>query len=469
MRRGLGWLSPSTLAGRTVLTLLAALLVLHLGSVWLLERGVRDAIDQAREDHVADHAAMAARVVGGLPEEVREAAARALSTPTFQAAWDRSPVAEPMDEVALAPLKARLVQHAPDLANVHLQLGLTLPRDGGPGRVHGAMRLADGSWVSFVASAPNLAPVPTDASLASHSAMALGIVLASLLVVRRITNPLRHLAKAADAFGKGASPVPLPESGPLEVREAARTFNAMQARIHRLVADRTQALAAVSHDLRSPIQRLRLRAGFLDDLEAQRAIDADLDEMEGMIESTLAYLRGETESEEPRQADLAAILTTLVDDASDRGAAAAYAGPDRLAMRLRPVAIKRALANLVDNAVKHGGGARVALEERPGSVTVRVEDDGPGIPEAALETVFEPFRRLDASRNRGTGGTGLGLAIARQVVTAHGGSVALANRPGGGLVATVRLPRAPVAGREGAASIGEGTLPPVALPGERQA
>ncbi|SDD49032.1 ATP-binding protein [Belnapia rosea] len=243
----------------------------------------------------------------------------------------------------------------------------------------------------------------------------------------------------------------------------------MQARIHRLVADRTQALAAVSHDLRSPIQRLRLRAGFLEDVEAQQAIDGDLDEMEGMIESTLAYLRGETESEEPRQADLAAILTTLVDDATDRGATATYAGPDRLPMRLRPVAIKRALANLVDNAVKHGDGARVALEENPGSVTVRVEDDGPGIPEAALETVFEPFQRLDASRHRGTGGTGLGLAIARQVVNAHGGSVALANRPGGGLVATVLLPRPHATGRDGAAVVGAGTLPPVTPPGERRA
>ncbi|WP_431269221.1 sensor histidine kinase [Dankookia sp. P2] len=138
-------------------------------------------------------------------------------------------------------------------------------------------------------------------------------------------------------------------------------------------------------------------------------------------------------------------------------------------MQLRPVAIKRALANLVDNAVKHGGGARVTLEERPGVVTVRVEDNGPGIPEAALEAVFEPFHRLDASRNGVTGGTGLGLAIARQVVTAHGGSVALVNRPGGGLVATVRLPRPHATGRDGAAVVGAGARPPVTPLGEHQA
>ncbi|SDB21027.1 Histidine kinase-, DNA gyrase B-, and HSP90-like ATPase [Belnapia rosea] len=160
-----------------------------------------------------------------------------------------------------------------------------------------------------------------------------------------------------------------------------------------------------------------------------------------MVDSTLTYLRGETESEEPRQADLAAILSTLCDDAADRGASAAYAGPDRVPMLLRPVAVKRALANLVENAVKHGGGVCVTLGEAAGTVTVRVEDDGPGIPEADLEAAFEPFHRLDASRDRGTGGTGLGLAITRQVVTAHGGTVALANRPGGGLMATVQLPR----------------------------
>jgi len=272
--------------------------------------------------------------------------------------------------------------------------------------------------------------------------MAVGIVLASVLVVRWITKPLRRLAAAAEGFGKGAAPVPMPEDGPREVQDAARAFNAMQARIHRLVSDRTQALAAVSHDLRTPIQRLRLRAGFLDDAEAQRSIDADLDEMEAMVEATLAFLSGDADGEEPRPTDLAAVLRTLCDDAADRGGAVAYTGPDRALLRLRPVAAKRAFANLIDNAVKYGGAARVALRDSPAAAVVTVEDDGPGIPEAAMATVFEPFRRLEASRNRGTGGTGLGLTIARRAVEGHGGTIALANRPGGGLLVTVRLPRA---------------------------
>ncbi|MDN3564117.1 ATP-binding protein [Paeniroseomonas aquatica] len=406
---------------------------------------------------------MAARVMGTLPEEVREAAARALSTPAFEATWSRSAPAASADDTALTPLRERLQRRAPDLAGLRLGLGLAAPPDEGPRRLQGTMHLADASWVSFTAEAPDVAPAPAHTSLPSLSAMALGIVLASLLVVQWITKPLRRLALAVEDFGRGAAPVPLPETGPREVQEAARTFNAMQARIHRLVADRTQALAAVSHDLRTPIQRLRLRAGFLDDAEAQRAIDDDLDEMEGMVESTLAYLRGETESEESRQADLAAILSTLVDDATDRGASATYAGPDRVPMRLRPVAIKRAIGNLIDNAVKHGGNARVTLEEAPGAVMVRVEDDGPGIPEAALKAVFEPFHRLDASRNRGTGGTGLGLAIVRQVVTTHGGTVTLANRREGGLVVTVQLLRQYASGydgKTGSSSVLPSSMPP---------
>nr|WP_264185723.1 ATP-binding protein [Roseicella aerolata] len=433
------WLSPASLAGRTVLTLLAGLLVFHLGSVWLLERGVESALEEAREVHTAEHAAMAARVLDALPAEVREAAALGLSTPGFNVAWASSPPPDRLDEAALGPLRARLQRRLPELAE--LRLGLVPISAGNVPRVRGGIRLADGTWVTFETPVQDLAYVPSHASVSSLSAMALGIVLVSTLVVRWINNPLRRLAKAAEDFGRGAAPVPIPENGPQEVREAAHAFNAMQARIHRLVADRTQALAAVSHDLRTPIQRLRLRAGFLEDAEAQRAIDADLDEMEAMVEATLAYLRGKTESEAPRRADLAATLRTLCDDAADRGAAVTYAGPDRAPLLLRPLAVKRAFANLIDNAVKYGGGARVTLSDLSGAATVRIEDDGPGIPASELEAVFEPFHRLEASRNRGTGGSGLGLTIARQVIVAHGGTVSLANRPGGGLTVTVRLTR----------------------------
>jgi signal transduction histidine kinase len=225
------------------------------------------------------------------------------------------------------------------------------------------------------------------------------------------------------------------------VRHAAQAFNRMQGRINRLIADRTQALAAVSHDLRTPIARLRLRAGFVEDGEAARAIDADLDEMEAMIDSTLAYLRGETESEPRKQADVVAMVETLCDAAADAGGAVVYAGPSQAKLVCSPVTLKRAFSNLIDNAVKYGGGARVSLDDQGRELLVRVEDEGPGIPEADMQMVFEPFRRLETSRNRGTGGSGLGLTIARRAVEQHGGTLHLSNRPCGGLLALVQLPR----------------------------
>jgi signal transduction histidine kinase len=270
--------------------------------------------------------------------------------------------------------------------------------------------------------------------------MAIGVAVVSILLMGTLTAPLRGLARAADAIGRGPE-VAVPDAGPDEVRQVARAFNAMQARIHRLISDRTHALAAVSHDLRTPITRLRLRAGFLADPEAQAAIDADLDEMEAMIDATLAYLRGDTEPEDPKEIDLATMLVTLVDAAIDAGQAANFEGPRHAFAPVRGLAMKRAFANLVDNALTHGGDASVMLQDTGAAIRVLVDDSGPGIPEPELERVFEPFHRLDASRNRRTGGVGLGLAIARQTITREGGTVRLLNRPGGGLRAEVVIPR----------------------------
>ena len=213
----------------------------------------------------------------------------------------------------------------------------------------------------------------------------------------------------------------------------------MQARIDRMITDRTQALAAVSHDLRTPIARLRLRASFLDDAELQGQFDADLAEMDAMVGTTLAYLRGDQEQEARRPTDLAAILETLCDDATDAGKDVLYEGPAQARLTGRPLALKRALSNLIDNAVHYGGAARVRVCIGETACVVHVEDSGPGIPEDQMDSVFEPFRRLDHARGRG--GSGLGLTIARQAVEAHGGIIRLSNRPEGGLRATVVLPR----------------------------
>jgi signal transduction histidine kinase len=196
-------------------------------------------------------------------------------------------------------------------------------------------------------------------AVVSTTVMAIGIVAASVLLVRWLTGPLRRLAQAADRIGRG-SIIAVPQDGPEEVQRVARALDAIQARMTRLVNDRTRALAAVSHDLRTPITRMRLRAGFLEDPETQLRMEADLDEMEGMIAATLAYLKGEAESEPPQMADVGALLATLCNAAADAGAQVSFEGPAHLNLRCRPVVLRRAVSNLIGNAVGYGGGARHA-------------------------------------------------------------------------------------------------------------
>jgi signal transduction histidine kinase len=258
---------------------------------------------------------------------------------------------------------------------------------------------------------------------------------------------VRALAEAAERLGRDVNAPPLPESGPSEVATAAHAFNTMAERIRRFVGDRTQMLAAIGHDLRTPITRLRLRAEFMEDDEQRRKMLADLDEMEAMVTATLAFARDDAAAEPTVPVDIAALCRTVLDEAADAhpdlAEAIGYQGPERLTAPARPVALKRAIANLVGNALTYGSAARLTLSppEAPGRMLrLVIEDDGPGIPPEQLEAVFQPFRRLEASRNRETGGTGLGLPIARNIFRAHGGDVVLRNRPGGGLSVVATLP-----------------------------
>ncbi len=439
-------LVPDTLGGRIVLVLLVGLMAFHLGSLWLHQIGTAAVLGTTREAQLAERLVAAKRALAELPAEERDRTAHALSSPGLDMHWTLAPTVRPAQDTSarIDALRARLGELVPEFERAGLRLGYQeeAAAEGEASRhlLLGALPLPDGSWLNFSAALFRQ-PAPEHATLLSTTAMAVGILLLGLVVVRLIGRPLRALSDAADRFGGPGRVVPVPEAGPREVRHAAQAFNRMQGRIDRLIADRTQALAAVSHDLRTPIARLRLRAGFVEDGEAARAIDADLDEMEAMIDSTLAYLRGETESEPRKPADLVAMIETLCDAAADAGGAVTFAGPAQARLVCSPVTLKRAFSNLIDNAVKYGGGARVVLDDRGADILLRIEDDGPGIPEADMQAVFEPFRRLETSRNRGTGGSGLGLTIARRAVEQHGGTLNLANRQGGGLLASTRLPR----------------------------
>jgi signal transduction histidine kinase len=237
----------------------------------------------------------------------------------------------------------------------------------------------------------------------------------------------------------------LPEDGPTEISIAAAAFNVMAARLRRLLADRNFMLVAIGHDLRTPITRLKLRAEYMDDEEQRRKMLVDLEELEAMVSATLAVGRDTSIDEPVAPLDLAELVRTVLDETADARPEATdlltFHGPDHLVVRARPFALKRALTNLISNAVNYGGCANVTLDERDSrQITLAIEDDGPGIPPGDIERLFQPFQRLETSRNRETGGIGLGLTIARNILRAHGGDVLLGNRAAGGARATVILP-----------------------------
>lgn len=302
--------------------------------------------------------------------------------------------------------------------------------------------LPDGSDLTFRAPIPRPAqPIEGPIFL---QLIVLTLVLGTVLffMTRTITHPLSGLAKAAEAAGRGARIEPLPEVGARELREATRAFNAMQERLYRYLDSRTSVLAAMSHDLRTPLTRIRLRVESLEDESLRERFIADLDEMNGMIQGALSLFRGMNEEEPESPCDIDGLLSTLRDEFAEMGVTVTLEGAALRSIRVRPLAIKRCLTNLIANAAKFAGNPRVVVEDGA-SLVIRVCDDGPGIPEEDLERVFEPFYRVESSRNPETGGTGLGLSIARDIAQAHGGSLVLRNRSPHGLEAVLSLPRAP--------------------------
>jgi signal transduction histidine kinase len=425
---------PRTLAGRITLLLIGGLTLLHIGSMVVHERALHGAEAGARVERLAERLSAAAAAIAPLPEGARDAAAHALSLPGVELHWDRvaplpeGPPPEPLSAVATRIGPGTRMAWDPKAEPGH--------------RAVGAVPLAGAGWLTFSASwiGPTSHAADAGNALASMLAMALGIALASALVVRWITRPLRRLADAADAIGSDLRAHPLPEEGPEEVRHAARAFNAMQGRIRHLVEDRTEALAAMSHDLRTPLSRLKLRAGFMPVGEDRTRMEADLAEMETMVERTLDYIREGRDAEPTRATDLAAILHTLASDAADLGHDVTCEAPSRVVLPLRRLAAKRALSNLIENALIHGAApVRITLRDHGGEVVVEVADAGPGISVADRGRAVAPFGQLDAARSKG--GSGLGLAIAARFAEASAGRLELDSAADGGLIVRLALPR----------------------------
>ncbi|HEV7254955.1 MAG TPA: ATP-binding protein [Mesorhizobium sp.] len=443
-------LLPKSLGGQLAALLIAGLLSAHLVSLLVFSGERSRAVEAAARFGVVERIAALVEVIDDASPELGERLAGALSTRRTRLALDA--------QSSLAPdgMTAAELNFAGQLAE-ELSLGDRRARvrftQGAPPEPERASRrrrtitnvaisipLSDGRWLNAASSfrTPRVDwSWPWLVSLAVSAATTLAVVA---LAVGRITRPMRALALAAEQVGRGEATAPVPPRGPAELRTTVEAFNAMQARLSRFVRDRTRMVAAISHDLRTPITSLRLRAEFIEDEELKGDVIRTLDEMQAMANAVLAFAREEGSGEETRSVDLAALLEGLAEDHAALGHDVAYVGPERLAWRCRPLSLKRAVGNLVENAVRYAGSARVTLSQSGAEALIGVEDGGPGIPDARVEEVFEPFVRLETSRSRETGGVGLGLSIARSIIRAHGGELTLTNKGEGGLKATATLP-----------------------------
>lgn len=265
------------------------------------------------------------------------------------------------------------------------------------------------------------------------------VALIGAMTVRRITRPLGRLTKAAETLGRGEAVLPLRETGPKDIRRTAEAFNLMQERLHRFVTDRTRMLGAIGHDLRTPLTTLRLRAELVEDADLQERMLGTIDEMQVMIEATLALAQQESALGETRTIDLSALVESVCDDLFEIGLPVRFIAGERITYRCRPDGLRRAIRNLVENAVRYAGHAEVRLRTSNATIEIVVDDDGPGIPIDKTEEVFTPFFRLEGSRSRETGGVGLGLSISRAIARQHGGDIILSPREPG-LRAAIVLP-----------------------------
>ncbi|MGE5517635.1 MAG: ATP-binding protein [Bacteroidota bacterium] len=447
---------PDSIAGRTMVVLVVGLTLSHVLSTAVYSTDRQNAVFETSERQFADRVAAATRLLERSGTDERRTLVEVLDSPLLGVSLSPEPAvahdhADGPERTAvqaalgpafgpLGPERLRVAdRHAGTEWNAVMGLVHNMPENR---IVQASVRLGDGTWANFALTLVRPSSLLSHRAILSTLIMALGVVLFSVWATRWIGQPLATFARAADRLGRDVNAAPLPPDGPREVRSAAAAFNQMQDRIRRFVEDRTRMLAAISHDLRSPITRLQLRAEMLPDGEARTRMLADLADMADMVSSTLEFARGEGSDEAVQAIDLAATLGAICDNASDIGLAAEYEWSGRLVCACRPLALKRALTNLVENAARYGGVARVRTTQHGRDIRVVIEDDGPGIPPESMEKVFTPFYRLEQSRNRKTGGMGLGMTVARTIVRAHGGDITLENMPEGGLRVIATLPQA---------------------------
>lgn len=439
------------LTERLLAILLLVAAVDFLANTFLFDSATTSSVRRDDAARIGDALVLGSRAILREAPERRGAAARSLSSPRFALEWLPQGAATAHPDAQTAPpdpaLAARILGAAPELAHEGKSLALRHMR--GSRDVSGTLALADGTMLGFRTYASD---VQVQLSVLQILPMLLPTLLLGTLawlMFRATTRSLQTLVRALRHI-ESPNLGSLPERGPDEVRRLIRAFNNMQRRIQRQQAERTQSMLAIGHDLRTPLARLQLRldGAPLED-ETRAELEHDIGEMRHLLESLQAFVEAGGTQIPPQRIDIAIMAATLVDSAADQGFDARFMGPESLEITARAVSIRRALANLIDNALHYAGNVRVSLVREPGAVVIRVEDDGPGIPEDRLEDVFQPFFRLDTARSRDTPGMGLGLAIVQAAARLEGGTLTLSNRPwpeghgsgeGGGLSAVIRLP-----------------------------
>lgn len=453
---------PRSLVGQLALLILGAFLVAQAVSFWLFagERG--QAIRAAQRLETADRAVTVAGLLETATAPGGEVILQAANSPLVRFKHGPTPlvgVEESGPNAVTARIIERLGVNSPaDVRATEIPIS---PRTGeratppsplrwlhrrmiaagvAPVELRLSIPLTDGGWLNVAARFQRPDPQAPPAVLGA-TALSLAVVLAALWVgLRRITGPLRRLSGAAEGVGLDSAVPEMPRAGPREVRTLTDALTRMHGRLSAMVSERTQMLAALGHDLRSPLTALRVRAEMVDDDETRERMVVILDEMQEMVDTTLAFARGVSPDHPAEPVDLSALVFELANEVSEAGPSVHVVGPSHIVRPLSPVPMRRAFRNLLENAQRYGNEATVTLEQVGPSVRILIEDNGPGIPDGDLERVFQPFVRLETSRSRETGGSGLGLPIARAILRAHGGDVVLSNRTEGGLRATVQLP-----------------------------
>lgn len=434
----------SNLFRRILAILLVAVLIEFTAGALLYERISDLSLKEEEAHRLAEHLVIARKFLEDRPAVDRKAMALELTTERYEILWAPHPVTFPGFTQGLARMHRQMIGWEPSLGEAHIRMQVIAY--GAQSRIAGGLTLQDGSWMGFATQAGRSGWDVTGMRIGLAAIPVIALIIIAALMVRAMLQPLGQLVHAAETIETGGEDVPLPKGGTAEVRLLTQAFEDMRRRIRQMIAERTQALASVGHDLRTPLARIRLRLDALEDSPARERIEADVAEMELMINSLLAYLNGANDPEPPTLVDLAVMTDTLVAQYEDMGKDIDYSGPDHLSVSLRPGGMRRAITNLIENGLHYGGAVHVRLKREGERISLAVEDDGPGIADEDMAEALRPFGRLDSARGRNTGGMGLGLAIVQRAIALEGGSLRLSNRPEGGLSAELIFPARPAPG-----------------------